>query len=84
MVAIDPLAIEQGAQIQTINNTLRGFYRKPTPRLPTLYRPSFRHILFFCCCNCSCRELTQACDVTLPTPIGHTIYILPMSYSTIS
>lgn len=46
MVAIDPLAIEQGAQIQTINNTLRGFYRKPTPRLPTLYRPSFRHILF--------------------------------------
>lgn len=47
MVAIDPLAIEQGAQIQTINNTLRGFCRKPTPRLPTLYRPSFRHILFF-------------------------------------
>lgn len=46
MVAIDPLAIEQGAQIQTINNTLRGFCRKPTPRLPTLYRPSFRHILF--------------------------------------
>lgn len=47
MVAIDPFAIEEGAQIQPRNKTLRCFYRKPTPKLSTLHRPSFRHILFF-------------------------------------
>lgn len=86
MVAIDPFAIEEGAQIQPRNKTLRCFYRKPTPKLSTFIDPLSVTFFFFCysCRNCPRRELTRACDVILPTPIGHPIYILSMSYSTIS